>query len=194
MVDGLTKKQRAFVEEYLVDLNATQAAIRAGYSAKSAAEIGYENLRKPQIVEAIAEAQKARSERTQITADMVVKELALLGFANMQDYVRITSDGEPYINLSDLTREQAAAISEVAVDDYTEGRGKNAREVRKVRVKFHDKRGALVDIGKHLGMFIERHEHTGKDGGPIEHEVIHKLRTRLAAIRGGKGTSEGGGE
>ena len=152
---GLTDKQQAFVEEYLIDLNATQAAIRAGYSEKTAQQIGSENLSKPVIQEAIREKQQERSERTQITADKVLKELALLGFANMEDYIRVTGEGDPFIDLSDLTREQAAAISEVAVDDYTEGRGEDARDVRKVRLKFHDKRGALVDIGKHLGMFTK---------------------------------------
>lgn len=71
---GLIPKQQKFVDEYLVDLNATQAAIRAGYSANTAAEQGYENLRKPHIQLAIAEARKAQQERTQITADRVVTE------------------------------------------------------------------------------------------------------------------------
>jgi len=159
---GLTAKQKAFVEEYLVDLNATQAAIRAGYSKKTARSIGQENLTKPDIQAAIQKAQIERSERTEVTADMVLKELSLLGFANMLDYVRISEAGEPFIDLSDLTREQAAAISETMVEDYFEGRGKDSRQVRKVRIKFHDKRGALTDIGKHLGMFKEEFNLTGK--------------------------------
>ena len=68
-------KQVRFVEEYLFDLNATQAAIRAGYSPKTAAEIGYENLKRPQIADAIAEAQAARSARTQLTQDDVIARL-----------------------------------------------------------------------------------------------------------------------
>ena len=71
----LTDKQAAFVQEYLVDLNATQAAIRAGYSQATAGSIGHENLTKPEIVDAIAEAQLARAERVQITADQVLREL-----------------------------------------------------------------------------------------------------------------------
>ena len=70
---SLTAKQRCFVEEYLVDLNATQAAIRAGYSEKTAADIGCENLTKPNIQQAIAEAMQARSERTEIEADQVLR-------------------------------------------------------------------------------------------------------------------------
>ena len=71
----LTPKQRLFVEEFLVDLNAKQAAIRAGYSEKTATEIGSENLRKPHVSDAIREAMASRSERTGITADMVVEAL-----------------------------------------------------------------------------------------------------------------------
>ena len=157
--DQLTAKQQRFVEEYLIDLNATQAAIRAGYSKKTAGAIGVENLKKPLIAAAISEGRRKQAERTEITADKVLAEPALLGFANMRDYIRISKDGEPYIDLSELTREQAAAISEVAVDDYVDKRGENAREVKKVRLKFHDKKGALVEIGKHLGMFTEKVEH-----------------------------------
>jgi phage terminase small subunit len=75
----LTDKQRRFVDEYLVDLNATQAAIRAGYSQKTAASIGEENLRKPDIAKAVQDAQVARAKRTEITQDMMVRELAKIG-------------------------------------------------------------------------------------------------------------------
>ena len=71
----MTPKQQRFVEEYLVDLNATQAAIRSGYSPRTAKAIGHENLTKPDVSTAIAEAQFQRSMRTEITADWVVKEL-----------------------------------------------------------------------------------------------------------------------
>jgi len=163
----LTDKQQRFVEEYPVDLNATQAAIRAGYSAKTSRQIGANLLSKVYIQEALAVIMEERSKRTEITADMVLKELALLGFANMKDYIRIGPDGDPFIDLSGLTREQAAAISETLVEDYFEGRGENARQVRKVKIKFHDKKGALVDIGKHLGMFVDRSELDVKIKGPL---------------------------
>jgi phage terminase small subunit len=69
---AFTEKQRAFIDEYLIDLNATQAAIRAGYSADTAAQIGYENLRKPEIAQAIGIALAERAQRTQITQDYVL--------------------------------------------------------------------------------------------------------------------------
>lgn len=86
---GLTEKQQRFVDEYLVDLNATQAAIRAGYSADTAGAIGHENLKKPEIVLALAEARKAQQERTQITADRVVTELGMIAFADARELVEI---------------------------------------------------------------------------------------------------------
>ena len=80
----LTKKQQQFVLEYLKDLNATQAAIRAGYSKNSAKEIGYENLTKPHIKEKIDEAMINRSERVKMTADDVLREIRDLAFRNKE--------------------------------------------------------------------------------------------------------------
>ena len=77
----LTAKQQRFVDEYLIDLNATQAAIRAGYSEKTAFSIGTENLRKPLIQKAIQQRKQAREQRTEITQDRVIQELAAIGFA-----------------------------------------------------------------------------------------------------------------
>lgn len=79
---NLTPKQQRFVEEYLIDLNATQAAIRAGYSEKTAKEIGSENLTKPNIAKAIQEAQESLSNKTQLTVDIVVQGL----LKEAQDY------------------------------------------------------------------------------------------------------------
>lgn len=152
----LTPKQQRFVDEYLIDLNATQAAIRAGYSEKTARSIGEENLTKPDIQKAIQEARARLSIRTEITQDAVLKELAKLGFANMMDYMSIDKNGDPFVDFSALTRDQAAAISEVVIEEYKEGGGDDAREVKRVKFKLMDKRAALVDIGKHLGMFVER--------------------------------------
>ena len=157
----LTPKQQRFVEEYLVDLNATQAAIRAGYSHDTARSIASENLSKPDIADAIAAARAVLSERAGISAERVLRELSLIGFANMQDYIRVTSEGDPFVNLSELTRDQAAAISEVTCEDFTDGRGDDARDVRKVKFKLADKRAALVDLGRHLKLFTDKVEQSG---------------------------------
>lgn len=181
---ALTAKQRRFVDEYLIDLNATQAAIRAGYSEKTARAQGHRLLTDVDIASAVQEAQASRAERTEITQDAVLRELAKIGFANMQDYMRAGSDGDPYLDFSQLTRDQAAALAEVTVEDFKDGRGEDARDVRRVKFKLADKRAALVDIGKHLGMFKDRVEHSGPDGGPIQTEVSARdiLAGKLAGL------------
>lgn len=183
---SLTPKQARFVEEFVVDLNATQAAIRAGYSAKTAADIGRQLLRKTPVARAISERQRAISERIGVTAERVVEELAKIGFANMSDYMKVGEDGDPYLDFSGLTRDQAAALSEVTVEDFKDGRGEDARDVRRIKFKLHDKRAALVDLGKHLGMFKEKVEVSGPDGGPIQTEATFDLESlsdeELAAL------------
>lgn len=143
----LTEKQKRFCEEYLIDLNATQAAIRAGYSPKNAKNIGSENLAKPDIRARIDKAIAERSKRTGVTADRVVRELAKIAFVNATDVID-TQRGEVLKNAS---REDTACISAVRVktkigEDFTE----TEREIR-----LCDKTKALELLGKHLGMFSD---------------------------------------
>ena len=138
MARELTGKQKAFVAEYLVDLNATQAAIRAGYSAKTAGWIGPQLLVKTHIATEIKNAMANREKRTLVTADAVVAELAKIGFSNMQDYIQ---EGFTLQDIQRLTRDQAAAVQEVVIEE------------NRVRFKLLDKRAALVDLGRHLGLF-----------------------------------------
>ncbi|MFW1952197.1 terminase small subunit [Acinetobacter beijerinckii] len=164
---ALRGKQQRFVDEYLVDRNATQAAIRAGYSAKTAYSIGEENLRKPEVKKAIELGEAEIAERTKITQDKVMKELEKIGFSNMLDYITITNGGDPVTDFSALTRDQAAAISEIVVEEYTEGRGDEARNVKRTKFKLSDKRSALVDMGKHLGMFKDHLVHSNDPENPL---------------------------
>ncbi len=168
----LDARERRFVEEYIIDLDAPRAALVAGYSATMATTKAYQwvssSQKKPHVYAAVMAAMDKRSKRTEITADRVLRELELLGFSNMQDYMRANEQGDPYLDFSGLTREQAAALAEVTVEDFRDGRGEESRDVRRVKFKLSDKRAALVDIGKHLGMFKERVEHSGPNGGPIE--------------------------
>lgn len=176
----LTPRQQRFVEEYLVDLNGTKAAIRAGYSAKTADQQASRLLTNVKVAAAIATGQAKRSERTEITADQVVAELAKLGFANMLDYMQAGPGGYPYLDFSALPRDQAAALQEVTVEDYVEGRGENARDVKRVKFKLADKRAALVDLGWHLGMFKDRLELSG-NVNQADHDQI---ATDIARIFG----------
>lgn len=168
---ALTGKQSRFVAEYLIDLNATQAAIRAGYSERTAAAIGAENLKKPQIVDALSESMKARADRTEITQDRVLQELAKLGFADIRKAVK-WGDG---IAVEDpLTGEMAiyngvALVGSDQMDDATAAAvSEISQTAQGIKIKMHDKRAALVDIGRHLGMFTDKTEITGANGGPID--------------------------
>ena len=153
---GLTDKQKLFIKEYLIDLNATQAAVRAGYSKKNADKIGPELLGKTRIKEAIKKAMDKRSDRLDITADNVLRELALIGFSRMKKYSQWGSDGVKLKDSESLTEDEEACIAEVS------------ETATGLKFKLHDKKGALELLGKHLGIFTEKMELTGANGGPIE--------------------------
>lgn len=178
----MTPKQERFVREYLVDLNATRAAIRSGYSRKTANEQGSRLLTNVSVAAAVAEGQRKHGAKVGVTVSRIVDELAKIGFSNMQDYMRAGAGGDPVLDFSALSRDQAAALTEVTVEDFKDGRGEDARDVRRVKFKLADKRAALVDLGKHLGMFREVFEHTGKGGGPIQTEDMTSDAKRAAAL------------
>ena len=156
----LTPKQPRFVEEYLVDLNATQAAIRAGYSPKTAGQIGERLLKKVEIQQALAERMKAREQRTEVTQDRVVKELAKIAFGDPRNVMTWGPTGVKLKASTELTDDEAAFVSEVS-ETTTEHGGS-------LKLKTNDKLKALELLGRHLGMFKEKVEVTGKDGGPIQ--------------------------
>lgn len=157
---ALTAKQQRFVDEYLTDLNATQAAIRAGYSEKTARSISNENMTKPDIQAAIAKGMQARSGRVEITQDMVLRELAKIGFSDIRKVVRWGEtqvrmiDGEEGETEDMVPYHGLALIDSTEIDDETAGAIAEVSQGRDgLKVKLHDKKGALVDIGRHLGMF-----------------------------------------
>lgn len=147
IVAKLTEKQQRFVEEYLIDLNATQAAIRAGYSTKSAKDIGCENLAKPNIRACIDQAMAERSKRTGINADRVLQELARIGFVNPKNVI----DFNKASIQEDASVDDLAAIQSVKVKSMQSENG----DMLEREVRLNDKLKALELIGKHLGMFKE---------------------------------------
>ena len=155
---ALTAKQAAFAREYLIDLNATQAAIRAGYSAKTAQEQSSRLLSNAIVASAVQAGMDKRAEKVELTAEAVLDEIKKLAFSNMLDYTSVQADGLMYVDMTALTREQAAAIQEVNIDEYIEGTGEDGRPVKKVKVKLYDKRGSLELLGKHLKLFTDRIE------------------------------------
>lgn len=154
----LTAKQQMFVKEYLVDLNATQAAKRAGYSAKRADAIGYELLRKPEIAAAVQEAMNERAKRVEITGDRVLQEIGKLAFANIQDFY---DENGSLKNITDLPRELAVALHSTKI---------NLTEACAVQeVKLHDKIKSLELLGRHLKLWKD----VGSEENPAR--VIHKI-------------------
>ena len=165
----LTSKQLAFVEAYLRNGGNAAAAYRSAYDTQASAEQVAKDaarlLQHPKIAPIVAEAEKrARAaidralDRYAVTKERLVGELARLGFSNMLDYIRIGTNGDPFIDLSGLDKDTAAAIGEIVVEEFKDGRGEDARDVRKIRFKLHDKRAALVDRAKLGGFLVERKE------------------------------------
>ena len=159
----LTAKQQRFVEEYLVDLNATQAAIRAGYSTNTAGSIGDENLKKPEIKSAIDKALAERSKRTGINADRIIQELAKIAFLNPTDVINMD---EATIR-GDANREDTAAIASVKVKRIPTEDG----DITEREVKTYDKIKALELLGKHIGMFKDKVELSGALGVQIVDDI-----------------------
>lgn len=147
---GLTDKQKMFVQEYLVDMNATRAAVRAGYSERNADKIGSELLGKTGVAEAIQRAVERRSKRTEISQDRVVRELAGIAFRDPRKLMSWGPDGVRLNPSDDLTAEEAAVVSEAAETTTKDGGS--------IKIKTVDKLGALQLLGKHLGMFTEKHD------------------------------------
>lgn len=155
----LTPKQQRFIDEYLIDLNATQAAIRAGYSQDTAKQIGHENLTKPDLAEAIALARQAQTERTQINADYVLQ--------TVRETVERCRQVEPV-----LDRKGEQVYVETPNGDEKPAYTFNAQGVLK---------GCEL-LGRNLALWKDRVEHTGANGGPIETAEIgeREMARRIA--------------
>ena len=180
----LTAKQKLFVAEYLADPSATRAAIRAGYSPRTARVIGYVNLQKPVIQAAIIKAQAPRLRRLDMAAEDVLIELARIAGANVLDYMRIDADGAPIVDFAGLDRESAAAISEITVEEVGQGRGVEKREVRRIKFRLHDKLAALDKLAKHFGLLRERMSLENPDGSSLQprHDPRQVARAVIAIL------------
>jgi phage terminase small subunit len=182
---SLSPRQKRFVAEYLVDLNATQAAIRAGYSARTAEQQGPRLLGNVGIAAALQEARVKLQIRTDITQDRVLAELALLAFSDVSHF-QVNDAGHlqlaPHAPLAAM-RSVSSIKRSVTVD-------KQGGVTRDVEIKLWDKPGPLKLAGRHVGLFPDRVEVTGKDGGPVKtqqvtrDEAIEALRAVMpAALR-----------
>ena len=177
----MTPKQERFVEEYLIDLNATQAAIRAGYSVNGAEVTASKLLRNANVASAVAKAQKARSERTGIDAEWVLARLAAEATADVNDLYADNGALKPVSEWPLIWRQ--GLVSGMDVSREKDGDGDYAT-VTKLRLSDRIKRLEL--IGKHVDVqaFAERKEITGANGGPIEISELSDVERaqRLASI------------
>ncbi|EMM7151726.1 terminase small subunit [Pseudomonas aeruginosa] len=146
---ALTKKQRLFVDEYLIDLNATQAAIRAGYSIRRATEIGYQLLQRPEVAQAIQAAMAERSKRTEVEADYVIRRLREI---DEMDVLDILEDDGSFRSIRDWPRAWRQFLSGIEIAELFEGRGDDRRIAGVLRkVKWPDKLRNLELLSRHVG-------------------------------------------
>lgn len=146
----LTPKQERFVEEYLVDLCATQAAIRAGYSVKTAHVIGHENLNKPKISMRVQERLAEISKRTGINQERVLRELARIAFANPVEIVNM----DTATILDTASEDDTAAIASVKVKISSSATG----DTEEREIRFWDKNKALELLGKYFSLWVDRNQ------------------------------------
>lgn len=144
---GLTPKQTRFIREYLIDLNATQAAIRAGYSKRTAKDIACENLAKPNIQEVIKTEVGKMLTRADVKGWMVIKELQKLAFSNIGDFATWSKGTLTFASAKEIPRELMGAISEIS---ETPNGG--------IRIKLHGKEGPLKLLGEYLKLFSDKFE------------------------------------
>jgi phage terminase small subunit len=173
------EKRRRFAAEYVVDLAPGPAAIRAGYSRKTAAQQGCKLLRNRVVQAEIARLQAEKFARAALTADMVLEEFRRIAFSNVQQLFR--PDGA-LIPLHELPPEVAAAIAsmEVVMKNATAGDGKIDRVLK---VKWWDKNKALTDLARHFGLLVDRVEITGVSSLMEKIEAARERGAKLAAER-----------
>ncbi len=166
-------RYEAFAREYVVDLNGKRAAIAAGYSERTAEVKASQLLRTVKCRALIDKLQSKRASKLELKADKVIEELQRIAFSNLQDYISVNADGQPDVDLSSLTRDQAAALSEFTVDT-TGGTGDGERrQVLRTKIKLADKLKAAELLCRHLGMFNDKVHVTG----------LESLAERLNAMR-----------
>lgn len=153
----LKPKREVFCQEYLIDLNKTQAALRAKYSPKTAYSIGHELLKIPEVQDRIAHLATIKEKRAEKSADDVIKELENVGFSRLGDIIEWNQSGMAFLKDSDSVSDDAmAAIESVQVTEEQAGDDKNSCMVLKSKVKLHSKMAALTQLAKHHGLVQDK--------------------------------------
>lgn len=178
---ALTDKQEMFCREYLIDLNATQAAIRAGYSDNTARKIGSENLTKPDIAQRIIDLKSERNERVEVNADYVLRRLVEIDEMDVLDILKDDGGLKMVHEWPKVWRTTLSGLDILTtVTNFDETTIENILK----KIKWPDKVKNLELLGKHISVmaFKEQaaHEHTGKNGGPIEVATLTKDEYKAA--------------
>jgi phage terminase small subunit len=161
-----TPMQRLFIEAYLVSKNITKAAIAAGCKERSAHAVGWKWFNKTEIRAEIDARLAASFDRYAVTSDRIIRELALIAFANIGDFIAVQADGSLVVDFGTATREQMASMKSIEIDERTiDGAALGAR---RIKISMSDKRQALMDLAKIARMLpADRLEHSGS----VEHVV-----------------------
>jgi phage terminase small subunit len=169
-----TPRQHIFIEAYLVSKNITKAAIAAGCKERSAHAVGWKWFKKAAIRAEIEARLASTFDRYAVTSDRIIRELALIGFGNIDDFVAAQDDGSLIVDFGTATREQMASLKSIEIDErMVDG---TPAGVRKVKISMSDKRQALMDLAKIARLLpADRHELSGPGGGPIEVKPEHKI-------------------
>ncbi len=174
-VEGLSDRERLYVGEFLVDLNKSQSYLRAGFKpGKTPEDTGSRACavhEKPLVRAAIDARMAERIEKTKVTAERVVEELAKIGFASMRQFIRVDSDGQPQIDLTGATLDALDAIAEITTETVVERDGESVLRVRKTRIRLHNKLRALHDLAEHTGVFREPSEPKGNAIAQMIHDL-----------------------
>jgi len=177
----ITDRMKKFVDEYLIDFNATQAAIRAGYSPDTANEQGSQLLARPDIRELVAEGQKAIAERTQTFQDNAVDELKIVGFSDLADFLTVKEGGiVEQKSFDQLTKEQTKCIKKIkqTVRTSHSSDGTILHQTATLEIELHDKLKALELLGRHLGMFND----TLRLEGALPLQIFFEVAPQVADV------------
>ena len=173
-----TPMQRLFIEAYLIHKNATKAAIAAGFSERSANNQGTRLMANDAIRGEIEARLASTFDRYAITSDRIIRELALIGFGSIDDFIAVQDDGSLVVDFGTATREQMASLKSVEIDERTIDGA--APGVRKIKISMNDKRQALMDLAKIARLLpADRHEHSGPGGGSIAFDANVKEEHKI---------------
>jgi hypothetical protein len=175
---GLSPRHAAFVNHYTVHFNGARAAREAGYAKKAAHVQASRLLRNVHIAAEIERRRAALAEQLHdISRDRIKREIACLALANMQDFSCMFGAGTPAEKLALLTREQAASVQELVVEESHDGRS-GGREIRRIKFKLADKRGSLELLARIKGMLTEKHDRQLQHQGLIIQALLQDIDER----------------